>query len=190
MHPKMSRTGKHSSRQPSMTVDPDVSDAALAQAGNLDAFARLYDRHVARINSLAKWMLGSTDTDDVVQDIFVRAWEKLSTFRADAPFGAWLHKLGVNVLLRYRVRRRTRQERFLSDDEAIQSAAAPADGLQLYSEIESAIGRLPQRVREVLVLHDMEGYRHSEIAELLGISAATSRWHAHAGRLMLQEYFE
>jgi RNA polymerase sigma-70 factor (ECF subfamily) len=131
-----------------------------------------------------------TDTEDVIQDIFVRAWEKLDTFRGDAPFGAWLHKLGVNVLLRYRERLRARQDRFLNDEAALQSAPAPAAGLQLYTEIESAIWRLPQRVREVLVLHDMEGYRHREIAELLGISAATSRWHAHAGRLMLQEYLE
>ena len=60
----------------------------------------------------------------------------------------------------------------------------------MYTEIESAVWRLPLRVREVLVLHDMEGYKHREIAEILGISAATSRWHAHAGRLMLREYFE
>jgi RNA polymerase sigma-70 factor (ECF subfamily) len=186
----MSRLAKRSPRQRDMTPDPDASDVTLAQAGDLEAFERLYDRHVARINSLAKWMLGSTDTDDVIQDIFVRAWERLDTFRGQAPFGAWLHKLGVNVLLRYRERLRVHQDHFLSDEDAIQSAAAPSDGLQLHTEIESAIWKLPERVRQVLLLHDMEGYRHTEIAELLGISAATSRWHAHAGRLMLQEYFE
>ncbi len=191
MHARMSRLAKRSSRSQEMTIpDPDAPDVTRAQAGDLAAFERLYDGHVARINSLAEWMLGSTDTEDVIQDIFVRAWEKLDTFRGDAPFGAWLHKLGVNVLLRYRERLRARQDRFLNDEAALQSAPAPAAGLQLYTEIESAIWRLPQRVREVLVLHDMEGYRHSEIAELLGISAATSRWHAHAGRLMLQEYLE
>lgn len=190
MHARMSPLTERSSRRRDMTPDPDAPDVAAARDGDLEAFERLYDSHIARMNSLAEWMLGSTDTDDVIQDIFVRAWEKLATFRGDAPFGAWLHRLGVNVLLRYRERLRTRQERFLSDDAALENAPAPADGLQLYTEIESAIWRLPQRVRDVLVLHDMEGYRHKEIAKLLGISPATSRWHAHAGRLMLQEYLD
>jgi RNA polymerase sigma-70 factor (ECF subfamily) len=186
----MSRLAKRSARRQERATDPDTSVVTAAQAGDLAAFERLYDRHAPRINSLAEWMLGSTDTDDVIQDIFLRAWEKLSTFRGEAPFGAWLRKLAVRVLLRYRERQRTREERFVSDDDALRSAPAPADGLQLYTDIEAAIWRLPARVREVLVLHDMEGYRHGEIAELLGISAATSRWHVHAGRLMLQEHFE
>lgn len=190
MHPRMSRSAQRSAQQHHVTADSDASDVKLAQAGDVAAFERLYDRHAPRINSLAMWMLNSTDVDDAMQDIFVRAWEKLKTFRGDAPFGAWLHRLAVNVVLRYRERLRTRQERFVSDDDVFHSAQAPADGLQLYTEIESAIWKLPGRVREVLLLHDMEGYRHGEIAQLLGISAATSRWHLHAGRLMLQEHFE
>ena len=62
------------------------------------------------MNSLAEWMLGTTDTDDVIQDVFVRAWEKLATFRGEAPFGAWLRRLAVNVLLRYREKSRTHEE--------------------------------------------------------------------------------
>lgn len=171
-------------------TDPDARDVELASGGDLEAFERLYDRHVARMNSLAEWMLGGSDTEDVLQEVFVRAWEKLSTFRGDAPFGAWLRRLAVNVLLRYRENTRTHEERYVLDEKSLQDTAAPSGDLYLYTEIESAVWRLPQRVREVLVLHDMEGYRHREIAEILGISAATSRWHVHAGRLMLREYFE
>ena len=176
--------------QAEIEPDADASDVRLAMAGDLLAFERLYDKHVARINSLAEWMLGTTDTDDVIQDVFVRAWEKLATFRGEAPFGAWLRRLAVNVLLRYRENTRTHEERYVLDEESLQSAAAPGGDLQLFTEVESAVWRLPARVREVLVLHDMEGYKHREIADKLGISAATSRWHVHAGRLMLREYFE
>ena len=186
----MNRLAAKTSHHPERGADPDAPDVHLARDGDLDAFGRLYSRHAPRINSLAEWMLGTTDTEDVIQDVFVRAWEKLSTFRGDAPFGAWLRRLAVNVLLRYRERTRTHEERFLPDDESLHSAAESGGDLHLYTEIESAIWRLPMRVREVLVLHDMEGYKHREIAEMLGISAATSRWHVHAGRLMLREYFE
>jgi hypothetical protein len=115
----MSRLAKRSARRQERATDPDTSVVTAAQAGDLAAFERLYDRHAPRINSLAEWMLGSTDTDDVIQDIFLRAWEKLSTFRGEAPFGAWLRKLAVRVLLRYRERQRTREERFVSDDDAL-----------------------------------------------------------------------
>ena len=186
----MNRLVRRNVPQNEIEPDPDAPDVKLAMGGDLEAFERLYDKHVARMNSLAEWMLGTTDTEDVIQDVFVRAWEKLSTFRGDAPFGAWLRRLAVNVLLRYRETTRTHDERYVLDEESLQGAAAPGGDLQLYTEIESAVWRLPLRVREVLVLHDMEGYKHREIAEILGISAATSRWHAHAGRLMLREYFE
>ena len=111
------------SHHPERGADPDAPDVHLARDGDLDAFGRLYSRHAPRINSLAEWMLGTTDTEDVIQDVFVRAWEKLSTFRGDAPFGAWLRRLAVNVLLRYRERTRTHEERFLPDDESLHSAA-------------------------------------------------------------------
>jgi RNA polymerase sigma-70 factor (ECF subfamily) len=186
----MNRLAAKTSHRPDLGADPDATDVRLACDGDLDAFGRLYSKHVPRINSLAEWMLGTTDTEDVIQDVFVRAWERLSTFRGEAPFGAWLRRLAVNVLLRYRERARTHEERFLPDDGSLHSAAAPGGDLHLFAEVESAIWRLPMRVREVLVLHDMEGYKHREIAQMLGISAATSRWHVHAGRLMLREYFE
>ncbi len=171
-------------------IDPDVEYVERAREGDLKAFEQLYRTHIARINSLAEWMLDSTDTEDVLQDIFVRAWERLETFRGDAPFSAWLRRVAVNVLLRYRERIRKHDQRFLSDEDTLNSAPAIENELMLYSEIESAVWSLPKRIREVLVLHDMEGYKHREIAEMLSISAATSRWHLHAGRLMLREYIE
>ena len=170
--------------------DADMADVALAGAGDLAAFERLYRRHVGRVNSLAEWMLGSSDTEDVLQDIFIRAWERLVTFRGQSAFGTWLHRLAVNVLLRYRQQVRLRQDRYVSDEESIHAHPARPDGLHLHTEIESAIASLPQRMRDVLVLHDMEGYKHGEIASMLGISAGTSQWHLHAARMKLREHFE
>ena len=186
----MSNLAKQFKETPIRDPDSDASDVRLAQRGDLEAFERLYRRHVAKINSLATWMLGTSDTDDAIQDIFIRAWSKLDTFRGAAAFSTWLHKLAVNVLLRVRQSLRARQDRFVSDDGAIAAAPARWDGFQLYTEIETAVGQLPQRMRDVFVLHDVEGYRHQEIAELLGINAATSRWHLHAARATLRDYFE
>ena len=80
-------------------TDPDAVDATLAASGDAHAFERLYRSHLARIASLARRMLGDEDVDDTVQDVFVRAWQKLGTFRGEAAFGTWMHRLAVNVIL-------------------------------------------------------------------------------------------
>src|SRR5256714_15433597 len=79
--------------------DAETADVALAASGDGRAFERLYRTHVPRIHSLARRMTGDEHADDLTQDVFVRAWTKLSTFRAEAAFGTWLHRLAVNVIL-------------------------------------------------------------------------------------------
>ena len=116
----LSLTSKFLKREP----DPDAPNVAPAQQGDIEAFECLYRAHVGRINSLAGWMLGSRDTDDVLQDIFIRAWNKLGTFRGESAFGTWLHQLAVNVILQHRERVRVRQDRYVADERAV--AAAPA----------------------------------------------------------------
>jgi RNA polymerase sigma-70 factor (ECF subfamily) len=169
--------------------DPDAHDVSLSQAGDIGAFERLYRAHVARINSLAGWMIGSRDTDDLLQDIFLRAWNKLDTFRGESAFRTWLHQLAVNVILQHRERLRRREGRYVADEEALAAAQARDKDLQLYTEVEQAIALLPPRAREVFVLHDVEGYKHHEIAEMLGVSANTSRWQLHSARATLRHYF-
>jgi RNA polymerase sigma-70 factor, ECF subfamily len=171
-------------------ADPDGEDVAFAQDGDVEAFERLYRRHAARVNSLAEWMLDTAETEDVLQDIFIRAWEKIGTFRGQAAFGTWLHRLAVNVLIRHRRRTRLRDQRYVTDDGVSDATAGRWDGFHLRNEIESAVSALPRRMREVLVLHDMEGYKHREIARLLGISQGTSQWNLHAARERLRAYFE
>jgi RNA polymerase sigma-70 factor (ECF subfamily) len=171
-------------------LESEAADVALAAAGDGTAFERLYRRHVARINSLAEWMLGTPDTEDVLQDIFIRAWEKLGTFRGQSAFGTWLHRLAVNVLLRRRETDRVRARRYIAHEETLEQAEAPATGPQLWADIETAVERLPQRSRDVFVLHDVVGYKHDEIAEHLGITAGTSRSQLHHARMTLRKHFE
>jgi RNA polymerase sigma-70 factor (ECF subfamily) len=166
----------------------DTVDVELAVSGDTEAFERLYHRHVNRMQSLAQWLMGQEDVDDVLQDIFIRVWEKLHTYRSEAAFGTWLHRLATNVILRRRAQRRTHSDRH--SGSAIDLAHARAERITpgLRVDLEAAVKRLPTRAREVFVLHDMAGYKHDEIADLLDISAGTSRSQLHHARMTLREH--
>ena len=170
-------------------AETDAIDVEFAVNGDTLAFERLYRRHVARINSLAHWLLGREDVDDVLQDVFIRVWEKLDTFRGDAAFGTWLHRLATNVILRQRQRSRSEEDReSATPPELMRAAPGPTPGLKI--DIEVGVDRLPSRARQVFVLHDMEGYKHEEIAGMLDISVGTSRSQLHHARMALRSFFE
>ncbi len=173
---------------PTGRVDLDAEDVALAVSGDAEAFERLYRRHVARVRSLAQWLMGSpaTDVDDAVQDVFVRVWQKLGTFAGQSAFGTWLHRVAVNLLLRRRQTIGREQARRGGDDESLGMVTAPVSHPELRLAIETAVGTLPAGAREVFVLHDMEGYKHEEIGSLLGIDPGTSRSQLHRARMMLR----
>lgn len=176
-------------RRPTGT-DHDAVDVELAVSGDAAAFERLYRRHVNRVHGLARWLLGTDDVDDVLQDVFVRAWEKLHTFKGSAAFATWLHRLATNLILRRRQESRTREARLGGSaaewDRASAARVTPGLGIDL----EAAVDALPEKAREVFVLHDVVGYRHEEIAEQLGIAPGTSRSQLHHARMALREYFE
>lgn len=152
----------------------------------MEAFQRLYHGHVARVHGLARRMAGSEEADELTQDVFVRAWQKLGTFRGEAQFGTWLHRVAVNVLLEHRKVRNRRQERFpaAGEEEENVGGGPPTAGAAI--DLETAIGRLPEGARRVFVLHDIEGYRHDEIAEMLGVTAGTSKSQLHRARMLLR----
>src|SRR5262245_21126685 len=106
-------------RYPTAATEAELADAALAASGDARAFERLYRTHAARVHSLARRMVNEDHADDLTQDVFVRAWEKLSTFRGEAAFGTWLHRLAVNVILGKRQTLGTERQRFVADDEAL-----------------------------------------------------------------------
>ena len=167
--------------------ETDRFDAALAGKGDAVAFERLYRRHSARIHSLCRRMLNPEMADDVTQDVFVRAWQKLHLFRGESAFGTWLHRLAINVVLAKRADAAKQRNRF-SDDETIweRAAAKPYAG-DVRMDFEAALAKLPEGAREIFVLHDIEGYKHEEIANLLGVSAGTSKSQLHRARMALRD---
>ncbi len=175
-----------------VTVQPDADavDAALAGSGDVRAFERLYRRHVTRVHSLARRMIGEEEADDATQDVFIRAWNRLDSFRGEAAFGTWLHRVAINALLARRARRGRERERVIEGDGLVEQMPARRDDLELHVDFETAIARLPDGARRVFVLHDIEGFKHREIAEMLGVTPGTSKAQLHRARLTLRRHLE
>ncbi len=160
-----------------------------AQAGEVGAFEQLYRLHAGRVYALCLRMCGDPgEAEELTQDAFVRAWEKLEGFRGQSAFSSWLHRLTVNVVLgSWRARGRQR-ERVVPIGEVAGLAdpghePEPRRGLDL----ERAIAALPAGARTVFVLHDVEGYRHRDIAELTGLAVGTSKAQLHRARRLLRK---
>lgn len=170
--------------------DADAVDAKLAGSGDVQAFERLYRRQVARVHSLARRMVGTEEADEATQDVFVRAWTKLNTFRGEAAFGTWLHRLAINVLLARRAREGRRRERLVEGEGLVEQLPARKVHLELQVDFETAIARLPDGARQVFVLHDIEGFKHREIAEMLGVTPGTSKAQLHRARMNLRRHLE
>jgi RNA polymerase sigma-70 factor (ECF subfamily) len=174
-------------------IDPaEILLVRQAASGNHAAFEKLYRQHVGRIYGLCLRMLGGDvpKAEAATQDAFVRAWEKLSGFRGEAPFGAWLHRLTTNLILgEYRLLRRwTVLDDWLDEGEGISEDPMPhvADRIDL----DKALARLPPGARAVLWLHDVEGYKHEEIAEATGIAVGTSKAQLHRARKLMKEHLQ
>jgi RNA polymerase sigma-70 factor (ECF subfamily) len=170
-------------------ADAETADVALAASGDGRAFERLYRGHVARIHSLARRMASPDAADDLTQEVFVRAWRKLGTFRGEAAFGSWLYRLAVNLILAQR-QTRSSERVYYDAGAALETTPAGASEPELALDFEDAIARLPDGARQVFVLHDMAGYKHEEIAALLGIVVGTSKSQLHHARMALRGYLE
>lgn len=164
----------------------EVDEVARAQAGDRRAFERLYHRHAARIHGLARRMLNYDEAGEATQDVFVRAWEKLGSFRGEAAFGTWLHRLAINVMLTKRQGHGQRRARFLEDDSVLEVLPTRTTSRDLTMDFEAAIARLPDGARTIFVLHDVEGYRHEEIARFLDVTTGTTKAQLHRARMLLR----
>jgi len=162
-----------------------------ARAGDRLAFEQLYRSHCDRIHALCWRMCGGDRAlaEDMVQEAFVRAWNKLHLFRGDSKFGTWLHRLTVNVVLsdrRIRVKRVHREQEFDGDLERVLVGERDVFA-GLRKDLEAAIAGLPERARTVLVLYDIEGYQHNEIAEMTGMAVGSSKAQLHRARKLVRE---
>jgi len=165
-------------------------DVALAAGGDASAFERLYRTHVARIHSLTRRMLGTSDADEVTQDIFVRTWQKLGQFRGDSAFATWLHRLAVNVVIERRRSYAIQRDRMSDDPSALDFVTVAPSRADLTVDFEHAMDQLPPGAREIFVLHDVEGYKHREIAVLLDIASGTSKRQLHRARMLMRKHLQ
>jgi len=168
----------------------DREDVVRARAGDTRAFERVYRRHVARIHGLTRRMMGQEWADELTQDVFVRAWEKLGTFRGEAAFGTWLYRLAINVVLTRRAWLGTQRRRLDDQEDTLGSVPARPAMTDMGMDFETAMERLPEGAREVFVLHDVEGYKHGEIAGMLGVTSGTTKAQLHRARMMLRKHLE
>jgi RNA polymerase sigma-70 factor (ECF subfamily) len=168
------------------SVDATV---AAAQAGDTDAFRVLYDAHAGRVYALCLRLLADAAwAEELTQDVFVRAWRRLESFRGESAFGTWLHRLAVNeVMMAFRAVRRHERRR---SPEPPGDVPAAIRSPELALDLERAIAGLPAGCRTVFVLHDVEGWRHEEIAAMTGTAVGTSRAHLFRARRLLRAALE
>ena len=174
--------------EPNSQLDPQL-DPQLAANGDRQAFERLYRSNVNRVYALCVRMVGDrTRAEELAQDAFVRAWDRLPQFRGDSAFSTWLHRLTVNVVLE--AQRTDRRNRAQTDNEEAFDAEPPVarrEHLAEKMDLAVAIAALPPGARAVFALHDVEGYKHEEIAEMLDITSGGSKAQLHRARRLLRE---
>ena len=188
---------------PAMAADPDCADlpvrdddgdAALVRAsagGDSRAFEMLYRRHSRRVYAVVWRLAGgqAARAEDLVQESFIRAWQALPAFRFESAFTTWLHRLAVNTAL-MELRGRSGNEDRETDDamlEMIGTLDTAGHRAREQMDLERAVATLPPRARAVLVLHDVEGWKHEEIAAELGMAVGSSKAQLHRARQLLRK---
>jgi RNA polymerase sigma-70 factor (ECF subfamily) len=158
-----------------------------AQDGDQAAFGWLVHRHQRRAYAVARAIvLNHEDAEDAVQDAFLHAYRALDRFRPDQAFGAWLHRIVANAALDLTRRRKVRDA-----DELPETVSSPfrdpAESADLKARLQEGLAALPARQRAVIVLHDVEGYKHAEIGQMLGIPEGTARSDLHYARSRMRD---
>ncbi|HEX3085827.1 MAG TPA: sigma-70 family RNA polymerase sigma factor [Pyrinomonadaceae bacterium] len=170
------------------------SDYKLARAvanGNVNALGELYQRHYRQVYALCLGMMRNpTDAEDLTQDVFVHLVRKIGSYRGESRFSTWLHRLTVNLVLMH-MRRPMRREQTAADYDNVQPLLPRLKErvpVQIVDRIalQLAVGQLPRGCRTVFVLFAIAGYKHDEIAKMLGCSEGTSKSQLHRARVKLK----
>lgn len=179
----------HATRTTAGASDADADVVRRAQTGDRAAFDELYRRSVGRVYGVCLRMSEDRETAErLTQDAFVRAWQKLESFRGDSAFTSWLHRLTVNVVLEDRRSDGRRAARIdIVADPGEHEKGTPPSMVGEKIDLERAIARLPRGARTVLVLFDVEGYSQDEIARLTGTAVGTVKAQLHRARRLLRE---
>ena len=169
---------------------PDVTGFVdRAVAGDAEAFEELYRQSVGRVYGLCLRMCGNPSlAEELTQEAFIRAWQKLALFRGDSAFSTWMHRLTINVVLGHQRSAGRRQVRETSaGEEWYSEGGTTRERPGIAVDLERAIAGLPKRARTVFVLHDIEGYKHSEISEVAGMAVGTSKAQLSRARQLLRK---
>ncbi len=178
------------------SLPASLSDYELAQAsgrGDMKAFETIYERHHRRVYSLCLRMVANaTEAEDLAQEVFIQLFRKIGSFRGESAFTTWLHRLTVNhVLMHFRKRgvrlEKTTEEGEIGEIQDYLQAAAERPRFVDRIALDKAISELPPGYRTVFVLHDVEGFEHEEVADMLGVSVGTSKSQLHKARMRLRE---
>jgi RNA polymerase sigma-70 factor, ECF subfamily len=199
-HPTEQRPQKVKLTQAKKVIASGMTEAEAidrAKAGDAEAFSGLYGLHKRRVYSLCLRMTGNTaEAEDLTQEAFLQLYRKIATFRGESAFSTWLHRLAVNVVLMH-LRKKGLPE--ISLDEALepQHEDGPKKDIGARDNVlagsidrvnlERAIESLPPGYRIIFVLHDVEGYEHNEIAEMMGCSIGNSKSQLHKARMKLRD---
>ncbi len=175
---------------------PEAEAIDRAKQGDARAFETLYHLHKRRVYSLCLRMTANTAAaEDLTQEAFLQLFRKIGTFRGESAFSTWLHRMAVNVVL-MQLRKKglaiVPLEETLDSEEESAKKEPGADDLRLAGSIdrlqlENAIEELPPGYKKIFLLHDVEGYEHNEIAEMVGCSIGNSKSQLHKARMRLRE---
>lgn len=170
----------------------DFDIVKLCLTGDTLAFKELYERNVGKIYALCLRITANEDiADELTQEVFIKAWEKIKSFGFKSKFSTWLYSIAVNTFLMMK-RNEKRFTEKLSELGNIIASEKPADNVYLWDsgiDLEKLIAELPEKMRLILILHDIEGYKHHEISKMLSIETGTSKAHLHKARKILREKF-
>ena len=169
--------------KPRQLLEPELIDKA--KLGDKFAFKQLYQLHHQRVYALCLRITGQTSlAEEATQDCFVRLWQKLPQFRGESQFTTWLHTLSVNQALSNLKKQRSFWSRFISSDTDVTSVSDE------YEDLDKILLKLPERARIVFVLHALEGYKHEEVGQLMGIATGTSKAQYHRALKLLESLIE
>ncbi|HYM00945.1 MAG TPA: RNA polymerase sigma factor [Blastocatellia bacterium] len=177
----------------SQSAATDIELARAAATGDSEAFEQLYRNHYRRVYSLCLRMLGDpTLAEDLTQEVFLQVYRKIGSFRGDSAFTTWLHSLTVNQVLMHFRKRGVKLEQTADEAEFANIVDTPLQSTRRISivdrvALDKAVAQLPPGYRTVFVLHDVEGYEHEEIADMLKVTVGTSKSQLHKARMRLRQ---
>jgi RNA polymerase sigma-70 factor (ECF subfamily) len=187
----------HQDNQSTVAARPSAELIAHAQRGEEEAFEALYQAHKKRVYSLCLRMIGNTaEAEELTQEVFLLLFRKIHTFRGDSAFSTWLHRLAVNIVLMHMRKKRvsempleetSREGEFDAPPRQFGTSDLALMGSIDRLNIQRAVAQLPHGYKQIFVLHDVQGYEHHEIAELLDVSIGNSKSQLHKARMRLRK---